>query len=169
MPRLPFLPAGALRLFGRIDRFTCECPACGQITHAHFDREVAKVRRKLVRPKQQGRPDPGMTYNPLTSRLRCPQCMRIWGVGLLLYPVVPRAAASQPYDQRPTWKQLLNLRQIHTGFLLEKKVRGSDSLNVVVEQTCTCEEIEGAIRTRPNCPVHGWEEQTRARGEGEPP
>lgn len=163
MPRLPQLPS-AFRLFARIDRFTTECPACGQLISAHFDRQIGRVRRALMRRRQAtgSTADPGMQYNPLTSRLTCPQCGRVWGVGLLLYPVVPRSPPSQPYDQRPTWKQLLSLRQLATGFILEQPIRGSDSLNIVVEGSCTCVEVEGRVRVTPSCPVHGWAEQLPA-------
>lgn len=157
MPRPPRLPPDTLRLFARIDRFTCECPRCGQIIRAHFDAPISQVRRKLAQRVRESRNHGGqrLTYNPLTSRLRCPSCKRVFGVGLLLYPVHERAQARQPYDTQPTYRQLAALRQQGGGFLLSRPIKGRDSVNVVTQGICRC--LFG--RVDPICPVHGWEEQ----------
>lgn len=153
MPRVPTLPP-ALRLFGRIDRFTCECPRCAQLIQAHFDKPVGQVRRQIATRKHHGG-GARFTYNPLTSRLTCPRCHRTFGVGLLLYPVHERSQPQQPYDTQPTYRQLIALRQLGGGFILEKPIKGRDSVNILVEGTCSCK----FGRTYENCPVHGWAEQ----------
>jgi hypothetical protein len=170
MPRLPHLPDGALRIFGRVDRFHCECPRCGELLRAYFGMTpVGQVRRaeaKSVKahPRRSGRQPANRKtavamYNPLTQRLTCPRCKRRWGVGLLLYPVGERTQARQPYDTQPTWPQLLALRQTSTiAYMVDKPLSGSDSVNILVEGECTCEG--GRINAR--CPVHGSEEQLPA-------
>lgn len=95
-------------------------------------------------------------YNPLTQRLTCPQCRRTFGVGLLLYPVKAQSPATQPYDTRPTYRQLLELRQMMTGFFVDKPLSGSDSVNLAIEQECTCKDLFG--RGSDGCPVHGWDD-----------
>ncbi len=155
MPRVPKLPAGSLRLFGRVDRFTVECPRCAQLISAHFDRRmpIGHVRRAeatKARPSTR-RNSKDLVYNPLTSRLCCPRCRRIWAVGLLLYPVHERSQGQQPDDTRPSWQQLLELRQLGGAFLANKPIRGRDSVNLYVEAPCTCERG----RIAPDCPVHG--------------
>jgi hypothetical protein len=162
MPRIPTLPP-ALRFFGRIDRFTCECPRCAQLLRAHFDQEsVAHVRRAEAgkrRPSPSGtmrKPAAVQVYNPLTQRLTCTRCRRVWAVGLVLYPVHPRSQAQQPYDTRPTWKQLLELRQLSTAaYFVDHPIKGRDSVNLAIEGTCICRDG----RMDPVCPIHGWEEQ----------
>lgn len=176
MPRLPHLPPGTRRFFGRIDRFTCECPRCGQILRAQLDQLVGQVRRTLARqakaaprPRAHSRKLDGspagqrLTYNPLTSRLVCPQCGQVFGVGLLLYPVRERDTGQQPYDQRPTYKQLLALRELAGGFFIDKPIVGSDSMNIAVEGTCLCDWKAETLIPCAVCPVHGWEEQLRGK------
>ncbi len=170
------LPPGTPRVFGRIDRFTCECPRCGQLIHVHLDRP-GQLRRSLSYkdprdpPGAPKRPKTGgkflMMYNPLTSRLTCPQCQRVFGVGLLLYPVAPRAAPSQPRDQRATWAQMLAIRQLAGGFFMDKAtpITGDDSLNIAIDHECTC-WLEDSQPPRmhyvQNCPIHGWLDQPGA-------
>jgi len=176
MPRLPRLPQPALRLFGRIDRFTVECPRCGKIIIATFNRHYSAIEAhalqrdrptrpprplrprksaQAIRAKQavQQKPTTTMVYNPLTSRLCCPHCHRIFAVGLLLYSV-GQSAPQAPADQRPTWKQLLELRQTTGAFYLDGPlVRGAEPLNILVESACTC--AVGHVSS--GCPVHGWD------------
>lgn len=159
MPRLPALPENQ-RFFARIDRFTLECPRCGQISQAHFDRAVSMVRRQQA---NQHRPDSTrhtgnkggkrLIYNPLTSRFQCPACGRVFGVGLLLYPVAHRVASRQPVDTRPTYQQLMDIRRLSGGFLVDKALRGEESVNIFVELPCLCPD-RGSSRI---CPVHGWD------------
>lgn len=158
------MPEGSLRLFGRIDRFTCECPRCGEILRAHFSgKPVSHVRRaeaKKDRPtpaKGEGaKPADVTVYNPLTQRLQCTRCRRVFAVGLLLYPVGSHAAAQQPYDTKPTWQQLLAIRQLsNAAYFVDKPIRGRDSVNLAVDGVCICKD--GRIDRV--CAVHGWDEQ----------
>ena len=177
MPRPDTLPQGVLRFFARVDRFTCECPRCGQLIQAHFDRSsgisVGEVRRKEAQRKTIKLRGRHLTYNPLTSRLTCPRCRRLFAVGLLLYPVQERSRQQQPQDTQPTYKQLLALRQLQGGgFLVNTPIRGRDSVNLAVQGTCTCTLVGrwDALRVRPSstCPVHGWEEQLGPTPTGKP-
>jgi len=174
MADAPAIPPGTPRVFGRIDRFTCECPRCGQLIQAQFDRPAGKIRRQQIQTKvfhkyakRVPKPHATLTYNPLTSRLTCPQCSRVFGVGLLLYPVHPRSAPSQPLDQRPTFQQLLAMRQLAGGFFMDKHrpIRGSDSLNIVSDEDCAC-WLENSTPPRMHyvarCPIHGWLDQPGA-------
>lgn len=159
MPRDPKAPADAMRFFARIDQFTCECPKCGQLIVVKFGRPVGKIRRYLASrptPKQQ-RVHTSLAYNPLTSRLECPQCLRIFGVGLILWPVRPRAAAGQPPDTKPSYRQLLEIRRHLQGFAPFLPITTRDPVNWAVEEPCTCPD-GGYLST---CPVHGWVEPSR--------
>lgn len=164
MPRLPRLPLGSLRLFARVDRFTCECPKCGQVLVATFER-IGDVRRRLVqssRPVGKNRKGTPL-YNPVTQRLICHRCRRVWGIGLLIYPIAAKSMSYQPYDTAPTWQQLRAIRQLGNGTALTEPIRGTDSVNILIEHTCEC-VIEGSAEApitvySPTCPVHGWEEQ----------
>lgn len=162
MARLPALPENQ-RFFARIDSFTCECPRCGHIIHARFDRPASEVRRDQAALKRPAgtRGDRGvtglqrhLTYNPLTSRLHCPQCHRVFGIGLLAYPVAPRSTARQPEDSKPTYQQLLEIRRLAGGFLIAQELRADQPVNVAVEVACDCPD-RGSSR---HCPVHGWPE-----------
>jgi len=166
MPRPDHAPDG-VRFFARVDRFVCECPACGHLIHAYFD-HPAKVRRQEAQRKRPSAPRRHV-YNPLTSRVCCPLCRRIWAVGLILYPVARRAPSKQPTDQKPTYRQLLALRQYAGGILAEQVRQGDDAVNVAICADCTCPDSYGAWA--PACPIHGWERTKawQAAHQGEPP
>lgn len=163
MPRLPALPDNQ-RFFARVDSFTCECPRCGQIIQARYDRAVHMVRRQQAQQKRptgsrggsghMGGEGKRLTYNPLTSRLQCPSCRRTFGIGLLAYPVDARATARQPEDSKPTYQQLLEIRRLAGGFLVPASLRGDAPVNIAVELECDCPD-RGSSR---HCPVHGWPE-----------
>lgn len=163
MPRIPDLPPDTLRLFGRIDRFTCECPRCAHLIRAQF-KSVLQTRRKEVARKHystNGDSAPDATiYNPLTQRLVCPACRVTFAVGLLLYPVADRVPAEQPYDTAPTWKQLLAIRHLSSAIFLDRPIRGADSVNILVERECACRGRQ-LVAT---CPIHGWREQLTSGG-----
>lgn len=163
MPRLPALPDNALRLYGRIDRFTVECPRCATLIRAAF-KNIAQTRRQEAKKTRPSAKDPGnptvAVFNPLTQRLTCPQCRRVFAVGLLLYPVASRMNPGQPYDTAPTWKQLLEERQLCSAFILQQPIKGAASVNILVESACSCEGRALA----PSCPVHGWSEQLSPNG-----
>ena len=67
----------------------------------------------------------------------------------MVYPVQPRATGRQPWDTMPSYKQILEIRRLAGGFLVPKVLAPHDSVNLYVEQTCTCPEVEAT------CPVHG--------------
>ena len=109
----------------------------------------------------------------LDARLQCPQCSRIFGVGLLLYPVHPRTAPAQPSDQKATWQQMLAMRQLAGGFFMDKAqpIRGPEAMNLYVEQECTCwlEATEPPrLHQLASCPIHGWLDQPGAEEIVEP-
>lgn len=160
MTRPQALPLDTLRFFARIDRFTCECPRCGQLIIAHFDRKVGEIRKQQA---QRKRPARGLhlTYNPLTSRLTCPSCTRVFAVGLLLYPVSAHHPGAMPVDSRPSWQQLLTLRQEAGGYFLPgRKHRGAEPVNQAVELPCICRRHP---KLRAGCPIHGYDEKLRIR------
>lgn len=148
-PRLPAEPGG--RFFARVDRFVCECPACGQLIHAYFDQKRQVVGRG--RKPQRAR---AVVYNPITSRLTCPWCRRTWGVGLILYPLAPRRASRQPRDQRPSLAQLLELRRRGGAWLGRSEITGADEVNQAITSECSCpEDLVGGLDMA--CPIHGWQ------------
>ena len=157
MPRLSRLLHSG-RFFARLDRFVCECPRCTTLIHAHFDLPVGNIRSKQRARRRPSRAKT-MTYNPFSSRLTCPMCRKTWGVGLLLYPVHRRSPSAQPADQKPTYHQLLQLRQYAGGFLAERVLKGADEVNVAMTADCTCPQEAGGIDM--GCPIHGWDESNR--------
>lgn len=158
------MPRNRRRLFGRVDRFTVECPRCAEIIRAAFSnvghsRRMEAARHRPTRGVGDERPRAEATiYNPLTQRLTCPRCRQVFAVGLVLYRVRARTMAEQPHDSRPTWRQLLALRQLSSAVYLEESVHlhraitGKDSVSILVESTCQCVEGEPDAL----CPVHGW-------------
>lgn len=145
MPHVPSAPPGT-RFFGRIDRFHCECPACGQIIVAAKD--PGEVGPKLARLRRKQ-----TAYNPITSVLYCPSCRMAFGVGLLLWPLRRGASPARiPADHRPTRRQLRELASKSYGIWTEEIKRQGDELNLAIDQECSCPE-EG---WHAGCPVHGW-------------
>lgn len=143
MPRIPELPP-SLRFFGRVERFTCECPKCG---HLLIARPVPIAVRK---PWRQGE----RIWNPLSGRLWCPWCRTTFGIGLLVYPVQRDIGArgdQRPADWKPTWQQLCALRQLHGAYLIEEGKAPGDHHNLYVEGACTC--LPGGEQREP-CPLH---------------
>lgn len=144
MPHQPDPPPGP-RVFGRIDRFHCECPHCGTLLYAGKDPAVHR---------RHSTPPP---YNPLTSRLTCSGCQRVYGVGLLLWPMKPARSTGDPIpkDHQPTRRQMAQLRQYATAIWAEQQKRQGEALNVAVDQACGCLPIALGGRD-PFCPIHGW-------------
>jgi hypothetical protein len=148
MPHVPHLPPST-RFFGRIDRFHCECPSCGQLIVAHKD------------PRILGALPPGIsrrrtTYNPISSVLYCPGCGMAFGVGLLLWPLRRGGGKhTVPADQQPTRRQQRELSQYMYGVWMAEARRQGSALNLAIDEDCTCPREEGGWR--PGCPVHGWE------------
>lgn len=148
MPHAPATPPGT-RLFARLDRFHCECPQCGTLLIASKDPKKASGYRAVGHRA-------ATQYNPLTSRLTCSNCRRVWGVGLVLWPVRQgRSSSTIPEDHRPTRKQLAQLRQYTVGIAPDQDICQGDPLNLAIDGECTCPDVEGGWRR--SCPVHGWE------------
>lgn len=168
MPHQPTSPPGP-RFFGRVYAFDCECPRCGQLIIARDQsRSEARLRKQMYK-KLKGH----TSYNPVLSRVRCGGCGRIFGVGLLFWPVKrpggrARKPALLPEDHKPNRRQLAMLRQYSHGIWAEAITRQGDSLNVAVDLECSCPEEEGGWA--PACPVHGWAqvEKEQARINAEP-
>ncbi len=99
------------------------------------------------------------TFNPLTQRLKCPHCGRVWVVGLLLYPVRLHTAHKPPEDTRPTYRQLVALRAMAGGWVMAERKGGAEAVNVVVEGECGCEAGQPALE---GCPVHGRQPEAAA-------
>jgi len=156
--REPTVPPGT-RIFGRVDRFVVECPICGQLLFAHtspttaaFMRESKAGRARLRRGFKRGSP-----YNPFSSRLRCPSCGTVYGVGLLLWPAARSGGAvalKQPADQHATARQMAEMRRQAVSIWVEgaDKKLGED-MNQYVPAECTCPEVDGGWA--PGCPIHG--------------
>lgn len=162
MPHRPSAPPG-IRFFARLDRFHCECPACGQLIVAHKDaRAPEPTRKSRTAAFKRSR---YTQYNPITSILTCPACRLSFGVGLLLWPLARgRRRARIPADHQPTRRQLRQLAQYSYGIWGEEVKQQGDELNIAIDQECTCPQLEGGWRE--SCPVHGWE-AFKALREGE--
>jgi hypothetical protein len=146
MPHQPTAPPGT-RFFARVDRFHCECPSCGALIVAAKDPRLEATSPRLKRRR-------GTTYNPISSVLHCWSCRTTFGVGLLLWPLGRGGRKHRiPADHQPTRRQLRELAQYSCGIWAAEIKRQGDSLNVAIDQECTCTPPGWS----PGCPVHGWE------------
>jgi len=146
MAHIPIAPPG-IRFFGRVDRFHCECPACGHLIMA--DKEGTHTH---IAPRRRQRTQ----YNPITARVSCPSCRRTFGVGLLLWSLKGGSKHAIPADQIPTTEQARQMAQYGAVARWPAEVRRQgEALNRVIDSGCTCPQLEGGWR--PTCPVHGWE------------
>lgn len=167
MPRPPTLPPD--RFFARVDRFVCECPRCGLVIQVNWAQDTGDARELSWRRERRGRASQirvkgdrshDLIYNPLTSRLTCPACRVSFGIGLVAYPLVRRAPSRQPSDQKPTWQQMLALRQRSSGYLSAEPIKGDDPVNVACVAECTCPDTAS---WHTGCPIHGIEATRSAR------
>ena len=160
MPRIPRqLPAD--RCFARVDRFQCECPACGQLIVPSKrqkplpleKRTIAEQRASLASTTADGFSARRMVYNPHTQRLRCPSCSATYIVGLLLFPYRRHGLpADAPIDARPTRRERLEMARLGGGWWAKQAYREEVTpVNYVIEAPCSCPPTE----TDPACPVHG--------------
>ena len=152
MSRPPYAPSGQ-RFFARIDRFHCECPHCANIILGErkgVSRETFRVQaRKRVRRVAQA-------YNEISSTLRCPYCLRVWQVGLILWPIkLGPQPQGMPKDCKPTRAQMAQLAQYSVGIVAKQRIMKGDSVNVCVTAECTCPMGIGGWDT--GCPIHGWD------------
>lgn len=98
----------ATRFFARPESFTLECPACGL---------VYQIRMGV---KQQ-------CWDHTTSLFSCTAkggCNKVYVIGLVAWPVSPRAwIKGQPRDQVPHVRQLAQLRKEGGGWWLPDEER----------------------------------------------
>lgn len=138
-------PPPGTRFFARLDKFHCECPACGTLIIAHKDGGLNRDRRAFTRRRLT-------QYNPITSTLYCHHCRRAFGVGLILWPLSRGGGAKRiPEDHRPTRRQIHDLAQSAYGLWAREVKRAGESLNVAIDQECICPQPDGWA---PSCPVH---------------
>lgn len=165
MPRQPDQPPGG-RIYARLDRFDVECPTCGRVIvgHATFRGHGIAAADALEKQRRQGRLSIGRrgnqatAYNPITSTLTCPWCLRRYQVGVVLWPAaIGDKGVATPEDQRPTRQQAIELRNLARGIAAEKAKRRAEAVNVFVESQpgelaeCRCPRRGW----KPSCPVHG--------------
>lgn len=166
MPHQPTAPAGT-RFFARLDRFHCECPACGAMIVASKDPRLTPTHLRRTKRRMT-------TYNPIASVVVCPSCRKSFGVGLLLWPLSRGGRkALVPEDHQPTRRQLRDLSAYSYGIWAAEIKQQGDSLNVAIDAECLCPQDLGGWR--PDCPVHGSAEyrarraaEDAARGERPP-
>lgn len=141
MPRVQEIPTH-LRFFARIDKFHMECPRCAKLI----------LSQKRLRDATNYRQISG--FNPLNGRLFCPSCGFGMGLGLLCYPLLLRAHAGshRPPDQKPTWQELLQLRELSGGFYVGEAKAPLDHRNLYVEAECRCRP-DDRVWGSP-CPIH---------------
>jgi len=131
MPHVPKSPEG-IRFFARIDRFHCECPACGAMIVAHKDPSIPKTHSAFKRRR-------ATQYNPIASQLTCPECRRTFGVGLVLWPLRRGARRTNlPADHQPTLRELRALAGQAYGLWASEIKRQGDALNLAIDAECIC-------------------------------
>jgi len=101
--------AKAQRFFARLESFSLECPACG---------DVYVIRQGASR-KAGAKSD---AWDSTTGRFTCTNkdCGRHYVLGILAWPIVaaPRVATATPEDQVPGPRQLAQLRKEGGGWWL---------------------------------------------------
>jgi hypothetical protein len=162
MPRVPYLPP-ASRFFARLDKFACECPACGGLITSNYDTRDTPLRlstmgqrRGAIKQRPGDQSIQHLVWNPHTQRLRCPHCYKVCTLGLLAYDHAPSAGQYQPLnvqpaDTVPDRRQRLELRQAGGGWWAEQAYAPGDEVNLVVTNPCSCPRKGWAA----SCPVHG--------------
>jgi len=161
MPDLPRMPPGR-RLFARIDRFECACPACGQLIFADLDRKhlpkrMSDVSRARAAAKQRPTCESvsKLFWNPHTQRLCCPWCGRIYTVGVVIYPVQHRGrrVTTAAPDIVPTPEEVAEMRRLGGGWFVTGGKAAGAYANLHVTDECRCPHLG----TAPSCPLHGEE------------
>lgn len=101
--------AKATRFFARLESFSLECPACG---------DVYVIRQGATR-KKGAKSD---AWDSITGRFTCTnkECGRHYVLGILAWPIIaaPRVATATPEDQVPGPRQLTQLRKEGGGWWL---------------------------------------------------
>ena len=102
--------AKAQRFFARLESFSLECPACG---------DVYTIRQGVTRKGTTGRSE---VWDSTTGRFTCTNkdCGRHYVLGILAWPIIaaPRVATATPEDQVPGPRQLAQLRKEGGGWWL---------------------------------------------------
>lgn len=143
MPHVPKSPDGT-RFFARVDRFHCECPACGTMIVAHKDGRLGVEHSAYKRRR-------ATQYNPIAAQLTCPGCRRVFGVGLILWPLQRGGRrATVPADHQPTRRELRALAGQAYGIWATEVKRQGAALNLAIDAECKCPP--GGWRG--DCPVH---------------
>jgi DNA-directed RNA polymerase subunit RPC12/RpoP len=125
------------RLYATLSPLRLECPACARLILF-------------------GKRDPHqLSYDKLTSILRCPHCGRTFQLGLLVWDLPPRSHRNIPEDTRPDLRQIAEIRNYGRGFWAKER-RGLKAekvapVNRYVGAECAC----WPLPWRENCPVHG--------------
>lgn len=112
----------ATRFFARPESFTLECPRCGLVYRVQVGKKATH-------------------WDPTTSLFRCTAksgCNKVYLIGLLAWPVSPRAwIRGMPKDQVPHPRQLAQMRREGGGWWLpdEEQQRYSrvDESNIALE------------------------------------
>lgn len=126
-------------VFARVLAFDVECPSCGTI---------AKVRGG-------GRRWRSPNFNPVTRRLACRSCRRLFAVGLAIWRVARtgnrpgrgRQRQPAPMDCQPKPEQLAALRSDY-GLVRQPPHRRATPINLI---GCPCLDREDVD---PACPFH---------------
>lgn len=150
------LPASrfyAVPLAGRM-----ECPQCSYLIIWGVGQQKSRTDQRY--------------WNPVGSVLTCPQCKKVYHLGLLAWPGgsrVTTALEGTPSDQVPNLRQLAELRQRTGGWwvrgsgvtlgttiknrpdLVRKGRKASDPVNRYIPEGCTC----GDLLWSASCQVHG--------------
>lgn len=143
-------PLGGDHFFARIRTMDLECPKCGVVFCC------------------TGKRGP---YSARTARFSCPNCRKIYAVGILLFDVKPDhrrditppdwvPTAQQAHQLRGEYQSIarydeLRQRSLATGVAVGEKKGWGDPRNVILPNACECEIVGRGIITHPNCPVHG--------------
>jgi hypothetical protein len=121
--------------FARVTAFDLQCPHCGTVD------SVGPSRRPW---KTHG------TFNPVTSKWRCPSCRRILVIGVAAWRPQRtgnrQRGVARPADTIPTPVQLVELR----GLVRPETRRRGDPVNLI----CNCLDRDDVD---PACPFHGEE------------
>lgn len=96
-------------------------------------------------------------YDKITGFIECQICKRSYQLGIVLWPARKGRRkggdSAQPKDQRPTVRELAQLRDYARGFVAEADKDPTDPVNRFLAGECCCEPLPW----RAECPIHGPE------------
>lgn len=155
MPKVDKLPAG-VKVFARVFAFDVACPACGCVIVTDHKRGGPRLpRRRSRKHKTLYAEGP---YNSLIGRLRCPNCRKEYGVGLVLWSVPLTGNAAEipiPEDWVPTTRQYAALQNYRVGIWPEVRLVKGGPQNLLITALCSCPLDQGDSAT--DCPVHSYQ------------